>query len=650
MNEVKAFVGHSFAAEDKGVVSEFLEYFNQITGLFPAFTWQHAEASEPRELREKVLRMLDGKNTFIGICTRKERVAEDKAFVPALLAPSILKVSEGHLQWKTSDWVLQEIGLAVGRGMSLILLVEKGVREPGGLSGDVEYILFERDSVSNSFGKLLEMVRALSPSPKSTGVTADDVIPSEDLEAPKAELSTPEHPTSEWSRERYRRAYFMRLFEGDAEGAARISEDYLKTPLAAEGEEAAEWESESNWISLVYGKGGSVERLRELAKEHPASWKISSHLAKALNHFGEHEEAAFIHNAAAAIAKKPSDVTGQLCAAAEQQARAGALALAYETVERAKMVDGSDVTDRKKILEALQEIGTLAKDDDLVVEAMEGLVELNPEDADVRFSLAYKNGQIGNEDLAFVHYLRIPYSLRKSTTWNNLGVSYQEFGMPVKSVEAYRKAADSGETLAMSNLAYKFMEVGFQEEAKRELDRALAVENFHKNVGQAVAALKAAPEVEEKKRSEFLIEAADKAKFYRTIGRALSQKRVEIDGTWEGPVCVLKVSVVDMLFDAFGQFETSGSNSLFSTAEADVVQRTVRYSGKRVGNRIAGSVRRKSDGGSKGVSTMLGLATDTDTTFLIAVSEDGQSLDVMENIRARKPSFYRLRRVGDTTK
>ena len=46
-------------------------------------------------------------------------------------SPLTRKVNEAALCWKTSDWVIQEIGLATGRGLELILLVEDGVRRPG---------------------------------------------------------------------------------------------------------------------------------------------------------------------------------------------------------------------------------------------------------------------------------------------------------------------------------------------------------------------------------------------------------------------------------------------------------------------------------------------------------------------------------------
>ena len=60
MGQIKAFVGHSFVEEDRPVVSVFLDYFNQLTGLLPHFSWVHAEAAEPKELAEKVLALMEG--------------------------------------------------------------------------------------------------------------------------------------------------------------------------------------------------------------------------------------------------------------------------------------------------------------------------------------------------------------------------------------------------------------------------------------------------------------------------------------------------------------------------------------------------------------------------------------------------------------
>jgi hypothetical protein len=87
MNELRAFIGHSFTEDDESVVQAFLEFLDQVKNLGIGFSWEHAKPAEPKLLAEKVLRLTADKNLFIGICTRKERaVLQDslkKSFLKA---------------------------------------------------------------------------------------------------------------------------------------------------------------------------------------------------------------------------------------------------------------------------------------------------------------------------------------------------------------------------------------------------------------------------------------------------------------------------------------------------------------------------------------------------------------------------------------
>src|SRR3990170_7504679 len=130
MSQLKAFVGHSFTPEDVEVVSTFLKYFDQLKGLAPGFSWVHAEPAEPKVLADKVLGLIKGKNLFIGICTNKEAAIEPNRLRRGVFRKKVLKGDEAQFSSKTSDWIIQEIGLAIGRSMDIILLVEKNVRQP----------------------------------------------------------------------------------------------------------------------------------------------------------------------------------------------------------------------------------------------------------------------------------------------------------------------------------------------------------------------------------------------------------------------------------------------------------------------------------------------------------------------------------------
>ncbi len=132
MAEIRAFVGHSFTEDDAEVVGKFLTYFDQLSKSEINFSWDHAEAAEPKVLAQKVMALLSDKNVFIGICTKKERVISPDSLTKSFFHPNRLMAQKGEFFWKTSDWIIQEIGLAKGENLDLILLMENGVRNPGG--------------------------------------------------------------------------------------------------------------------------------------------------------------------------------------------------------------------------------------------------------------------------------------------------------------------------------------------------------------------------------------------------------------------------------------------------------------------------------------------------------------------------------------
>ena len=88
--------------------------------------------------------------------------------------------------------------------------------------------------------------------------------------------------------------------------------------------------------------------------------------------------------------------------------------------------------------------------------------------------------------MALHHYLAIPSQMRQAMTWNNLGVSFEHFELPGKSVLSFRKSAEMGETLAMANLGRKFISSGFVAEAQEQCNSAIEQGQYHKNIGNLV--------------------------------------------------------------------------------------------------------------------------------------------------------------------
>src|SRR6185437_2515950 len=111
--------------------------------------WDHAIRSEPRSISEKVEDVFEDKNVLIGICSKREQVC-DPSNLKTLPVLGNLVFPKG-LSWKTSDWIIQEIGLARGRGCKTILLLEDEIRNPAPLLADIQYIRFNRKHPEGSF-------------------------------------------------------------------------------------------------------------------------------------------------------------------------------------------------------------------------------------------------------------------------------------------------------------------------------------------------------------------------------------------------------------------------------------------------------------------------------------------------------------------
>jgi len=116
-----AFVGHSFAPADADVVS-------CVVGTLRAAGFQVETGQRPAtaKVSDKVRRLLEAQSIFVGIFSRRDKVAKKK-------------------EWNTSAWVIDEKAYALALGKKLILLKEDGVSSIGGIQGDYEYIEFSKD-------------------------------------------------------------------------------------------------------------------------------------------------------------------------------------------------------------------------------------------------------------------------------------------------------------------------------------------------------------------------------------------------------------------------------------------------------------------------------------------------------------------------
>jgi tetratricopeptide (TPR) repeat protein len=652
MGEVRAFVGHSFTDDDAQVVGTFLKYFEQLARLNPNFSWQHAENAEPRQLAEKVLQLIADKNVFIGICTKKEAALPSTAATPMWLRRDHVSVKRQAITWKTSDWIIQEIGLAIGKSLDLILLIENGVRPPGGLQGNVEYIPFDRATPEKSFGKIAEMITALSPAVSQTSVQSPD--PSSTAVAETSHPSAEDDwniPKATWKRRDYEHAMWRAIIFKDDPSISSLNERYLETDHASTEENRDSWFAFREYTSLLFGKGGTLAHLREFAEKHPKNSRVLSYYARGLDHHEKHEKAANVFSEAATKAPDADEGLRLLGQAAVSSARASELAICFRLLNQMRDVVATMPKKEIQLLATLQEVAQIRKIEDLELAAMERRVDIDPDNVDLRYTLAYRHSERGNRDLALAHYLEIPFDERTAAAWNNLGVELQNASLKGKSVSAYRRSEEMGGSLAMSNLARLLSRAGFLTEAEQLCNKALKLEDYDKNVLGTLERLKDIPEEESKKQADLIEKSKPASEFYGRFGHAASMQYADgIEGQWQGPQCILDVAITNGEFVAVGSYKVARARSgllyrgLMEPALSDVVHK-IEYRGPVHGHTVEAEIAHTSDDSTTGLGASLLGGSDKNVRALIVINEARNELSVMEGMGSNSHSFYSLKRL-----
>jgi tetratricopeptide (TPR) repeat protein len=650
MNQIKAFIAYSFSPSDKELTDIFIEHFRNLEKVLPHFSWDHAQEAAPVPVSDKVLSKIEGKNVFVAICSRNERVIGQSAITrfPFL---GFVTINEAAIKWKTSDWIIQEIGLAVGRRLKVIVFLEDGLRKPGGLIGDIEYIPFSRSNLLPSFEKLLQMLGSLTPRPTPpTALVETAAAPEEKKEA----QDTPDYlePGDDWDQERYNSEVFRAIVFGRSkEAVQKLDSSYRKTPLAV-GEALAVWEARIEYLWMLGGGKADFDKVKRLQKGYPKNRELLIFLGGSYQHYEDYEIAARTYEEAAANAGNEGAKFRDCMLAMRAYSHAGRFEKVRK-IESALRNQARDSVDLQiEMLLSFQDLAEIEKNIDLKLAVMEQLVELRPDDVSRRFSLAYEHYERGNRDMALHHYLKIPWPQRDSTTWNNLGVSYGEFGLPVRAVSAWRTSANQNDSLAMSNLGFKLLGAGFLEEARKECDKALAIERYHTNVPELLKRVTDTSDDEAKKLDEALVRIKPKAVFYRNLGEAvLRPNATDIAKEWNSPDGVLQAKIEGDAIRIFGAQERPENPFAGALAQATggglglllqkkVIHRT-EFNGRLRGDTISGDVKRSRDGEQP---SLLAEAM-SNPNVVMYFNPNHTELFVMENPQGHEPRFYSLTRV-----
>jgi tetratricopeptide (TPR) repeat protein len=141
------------------------------------------------------------------------------------------------------------------------------------------------------------------------------------------------------------------------------------------------------------------------------------------------------------------------------------------------------------------------------------------------------------KSLSLFHYLNvIRFRQKNSVTLNNIGVLYEQLHMLAKSIEYYQMSFEQEETLAAANIAYRYINAGFLDDAKRILDKAKKPETVHANVGSAMAAIDKKETAESKLEEESINLAHEQQRYLSRFGEAYfvaQEAPVNFTGRWK---------------------------------------------------------------------------------------------------------------------
>lgn len=601
MDQIKAFVGHSFLSEDEQLVRKFTGFLDTVQKTIPGFDWVHATEPRPGGVPDKVLDLIEGRNLFIGICSRNERASKQKNFSGYnLLFQRGLKISERDLAWKTSDWIIQEIGLAIGRGMKLILLLENGVRIPGGLFGDLEYIAFDREHPEASFNSILGMISQLSTSvanhSEASAVTIEEPAKASSTAVTSQKQSEPEEPSEDWDFEKYDLQLFISIVRKDKEREALLHKAFSDN-FHGTAEEKAKWAANTQQYKIIYGEGGSLYDLQQIALKNPSNTFVQEAAARASAHFSDHNRAKIYYRSAIEHAqndRRKVALIGDLAALDQED---------VSLLDRLASMDLSP-EDEELALSKLRELGKVFDEKLFQVAMLERELAIDAADVSKRFQVAYLNHDIGNKALSLYHYLRIPTAARSATTWNNLGVGYRDFSANGKSVQAYKNAAAQGESLAMSNLAYICIDAGLFEEARGHIKAAQSLEHVHPNVATALVRLNEAADSEDEKVEAAIKNKSEESEFLSRAGqKILMRPNGSIGDTWGDQGFTLRGSISDGAIELKGTHIITASepvNALAGT-KAESEQYSAELTAELKGLCFVGMLKRRKSGMQKSI-------------------------------------------------
>lgn len=486
-SQLKAFIGHTFIEYDEPLINKIISFLakNEVGSIT-------GEKAQNKSVSGKVKDRITSCDFFIGVFTRGEELCG---------TPKKILWETGYNpsgKFTTSNWVIQECGYALGKDKPVLLMVENGVFKFPELQGDQEIIFFDRSNFDSALLRLLEMLHDIRQNQFKNNSLSPNLS--------DTQLST--HMESEPKVEESQDIAFKEMFhaikEKDFEMMDEIYTKKVRITLESDREKQ-QWDAIILKQKYLGGQRNAIDELTKFA-ETTSNPLVFGQLAECLQFGKKYEQAIKFHKQSIALSENEK----------EKSRFAVNIADCYEKIEGVSraikyLLEETEVAPTEKIFIALIKFASKLKNDYLFTIFSEKLLIINPVNSAVRFDLAYKYSEIGQENIAIHHYMQYLRITDDASGFNNLGVSFNALDAKIKSIEYYKKAKEGNHTLAMANLANKYIDAGFIDEAQQMISIAESLikegKEIHENIGLAKKKLQEHMDEEDKKVKDILFES-----------------------------------------------------------------------------------------------------------------------------------------------
>lgn len=611
---MKAFVGHSFDSRDKAIVTTFKEYFDALKKNMN-FSWEAAVEVEVKGLSKKIQEKMEGKDLFIGILTKDHLEIEENALSrPWIFGRKNKYIAEQRDLWGgASSWIIQESGYAIGKGMSVLFLLEETVRKSEGLHADAQYIPFisgreteSFKSIAEALGNMVKQMEGLKETPKTAEILPQPQAETAPSTGKVSEINgkeASEHKDDKTEQDYIFEAYTFLRDKEDKKFENLKKEIFDKYKI--DKEETINWQARILHFESVFASKSVLNELKSLQKENPDNRYIHYSIGHELENYGSYAEAA-LEYIKSVESSEPNRLYRLFLASkayAKAKDRDKALNILLDELKE-------DSPQDEKYLKYtyLCDVAKIITEDDLFVSFAEKALSLNPANNTLRFDLALKYSNLNKSALSLYHNKILTLNSPKSAYLNNQGVNYSNLEMSAKAVEFYKKSAElEDSSTAMGNLAQKLLNGGFLEEAEEKIKKAMGFKGYEKSdIDKPLARISSIAKDEEEKEikalesikqeRQFNIDYADAYSISSAVSNGMNGEWTSRHGllhiTLEsGNVLVGQkeefVSASGALNSFMGNTLASGSG-LFPAAGAKetLTKKTITFKGNIVKNRI----------------------------------------------------------------